>query len=723
MIHSLVLAAAIGLGTVRGAGSTPVTVRVDTEPAHRIATIRPLRALGSAIDSDPAGKIPELYAPARTRVMLDAGLGELSYRLYTELSIQDWHWNPAGAFSDATAQHGYWTSSRSVARPSIVDSLGYRLPHRGSTRDQGDDDGYSRIDDGDPTTYWKSDPYLASAYTHDDDATHPQWALIDFGRPRAIDAIRIGWGSPYATRYDVQWWSGPDAIIDQGHGRWHTFARERVRTGDGGTRTRRLAGAPVRAQFFRVVMYASSGTCDTHGSADPRNCMGYAIRELGLGRFGPRGAFRDLIVHSRCGGPPPPDRSRCANRQTTIFVSSIDPWHGAADRNRNGQDQPGLDFVAHNPITRGRPVMYPVPMLYSTPANAVAEIAYLRARGYPVSYVEMGEEADGQYVMPEDYAALFVQFARAIHAVDPSLKLGGPVFEGVNVDVAAWPDARGDRSFLHRFLRYLKQHGALGELAFMSFEHYPFKGCDRGALLHDDLLREPAMIRAIAATWRADGLPADIPMFVTEGNFAADGTSVPLRLEGALWLADYVGSAFSSGVTRIQHYQYEAEPIGRNGKCGISTSYGMFIVDAGYRIRAKAGQFYGAQMLAKEWFAPGDGPHGIFPVATSLGSYKPPLTAYAARRPDGTWSLLFVNKDRIARRVRVTFTGPEAGAFRGTVTVVSFGRAQYRWNDRYGATRLPYPHTGPARRVARADSTGLYTIPPESVTVVRGTTR
>ncbi|MBV9409437.1 MAG: glycosyl hydrolase family 5, partial [Candidatus Eremiobacteraeota bacterium] len=369
-----------------------------------------------------------------------------------------------------------------------------------------------------------------------------------------------------------------------------------------------------------------------------------------------------------------------------------------------------------NAITRGRPVMYPIPMLYSTPANAVAEVRYLRARGYPVAYVEMGEEADGQYVNPEDYAALYVQFARALHAFDPTLKLGGPVFEGVNIDVAAWADASGDTSFLHRFLRYLKRHGALGELAFMSFEHYPFKGCDRGALLHEDLLREPAMIRDIAHIWRADGLPVNVPMFVTEGHFAADGTSVPLRLEGALWMADYFGSAFSSGVTRIQHYQYEAEPIGRSSECGISTSYGMFITDAKYRIVAKAGSFYGAQMLAKEWLVPGDAPHDIYPVTNSLGTYEPAVTGYAAHRPDGTWSMLLVNKDRVARRVRITLG---AGTLRGPVTIVSFGSAQYHWNDRHGAIP-PSWSTGPVRRVVQADAAGIYTIPAESVTVVRG---
>ena len=84
--------------------TSPITVHVDT--THPVNSIRPLHAIGVGIDSDPKGKIQLLYAPERTRLMLGAGLGVVSYRLYTELSIQDWHWNAAGAFSDPAHAQG-----------------------------------------------------------------------------------------------------------------------------------------------------------------------------------------------------------------------------------------------------------------------------------------------------------------------------------------------------------------------------------------------------------------------------------------------------------------------------------------------------------------------------------------------------------------------------------------------------------------------------------------
>jgi hypothetical protein len=710
------------------AASPVVNVRVDTAPSHVLNSIRPLRAIGAGVDSDPPGKVPFLYSPERSKLMLDAGFGALSLRLYTELSIQDWHWNPSGSFSDK--DRGYWTSGAVPTATQIVDSYGYVLPHRGSTRDQGDDNGYSRIDDGDPTTYWKSDPYLTSRYTGDPDSAHPQWAVIDLDQMHAVDGIRIAWVDPYATHFKIQYWVGDgqsslpngtwlqpggvvtgldtvDAVLDQSHGTWHDFPDGDVGRGRGGSPLIRLSHKPVQAHWVRVLMDRSSGTCDSHGAADPRDCVGYAIQDISVGLIDAAGALHDLIRHTACGGDP--QRAGCAPHQSTIFVSSVDPWHSAADRVREDQDQPGLDIVSNSPITHGLPVMYPVPLWYSTPQNAANEVRYLEARHYKIGYVEMGEEVDGQYAIPEDYAALYVEFADAIHTVDPTVRLGGPVFEGVNSDITVWRDQAGDASWFHRFLAYLRSHRHAADLSFMSYEHYPFRGCDQGGALYEDLIEEPALVKSIVNMWHADGLPRSVPMFMTEDNFANDGGPVPKQLEGALWMADWIGSSLSAGVAGVNYYQYEIEPTDRKRECAKYGGYGVYIVDENYRVLGRGAQFYAAQMLAQQWLEPGDAPHGIYPATTDLGSND--LTAYAAKRPDGTWSVMLVNKDDAAHRVRVSF-GPRR--FDGPVTVTTFGTAQYYWS---GDLLAP-----PARDNGLSTSTAIgdsYEIPAKSITVLR----
>ena len=180
------------------------------------------------------------------------------------------------------------------------------------------------------------------------------------------------------------------------------------------------------------------------GSGDVRDSLGYAIREIGLGVTDARGRFHDWIKHT-------PD----GQRQTPIYASSTDPWHRASDRDPH-VEQPGFDRVFRSGLTNGLPTLMPAGILYDTPENAAAELRFLRQRGYPITQMELGEEPDGQYMTPEDYGALYVQWADALHQVDPALKLGGPSFQTAVDGWLAWPDARGNNSWLNRFLRYLK---------------------------------------------------------------------------------------------------------------------------------------------------------------------------------------------------------------------------------------------------------------------------
>ena len=221
----------------------------------------PTQALGAGIDGHEKGECGRMFTDKNIEQMLSAGLGPLTYRLRTELAGDVWHWNPRGTWSDPVHQCGYWTSDDSVGEPINV-SYGYRLPRRGNTIDQANDDGYSRIADGDKESFWKSNPYLDSHFTGQSEDAHPQWIVIDLGARKPINAIRIHWGSPYATRYRVEYWPGDDPmhLHADDDDDWQPFADGNVADAHGGDELVRLTDRPRRVRFVRIVMNHSSRT-------------------------------------------------------------------------------------------------------------------------------------------------------------------------------------------------------------------------------------------------------------------------------------------------------------------------------------------------------------------------------------------------------------------------------------------------------------------------------
>ena len=106
----------------------------------------------------------------------------------------------------------------------------------------------------------------------------------------------------------------------------------------------------------------------------------------------------------------------------------------------------------------------------------------------------------------------------------------------------------------------LKAHGRLADLAFMSFEHYPYEPCK---IQWSHLYDEPALITHIVHVWRDDGLPPAIPLFITEVNIAwATGESF-VDIFGALWLADFVGAFLTAGGAGLYYFHYLPSALAR----------------------------------------------------------------------------------------------------------------------------------------------------------------
>jgi hypothetical protein len=531
--------------------------------------------------------------------------------------------------------------------------------------------------------------------------------LVDFGGHQPVDGATLDWGTPRAREIEVQYWVGPSAIIQNGHlpGHWRDFPRARFAVGVR-TQTVRLAARPISVRFVRILLSRSDHVAPP-GARDVRDRLGFAIRELGVGTLR-SGRLRDLVRHLP------------GQRQTVTMASSTDPWHTSRDLDPN-TEQPSFRRVMRSGLTSGLPVLAPVPVLYGTPADAVAEVRYLLERQIPLRGIELGEEPDGQLVSPEDYGALFLRFARAIHRVAPGLALGGPGFQTSIPDWLAWPDRAGDRSWTHRFVAYLRSHRGLGELSFFSFEWYPF---DNPCRPSGPLLQSAAStLHAVLARQYADGLPRSLPVYVTEYGYSAFAGEPEVDRAGALLDADVVGQLLTDGASAAFLYGYEPNQLMTElPRCRSWGNLTLLQATAGRRILHPLATYYAAQLLTQAWTQPGDGVHQVYPVAVAPppGIPRERLGAYAVRRPDGRLALLLLNRDPTAA-ARVTIAvqrGRTTSPLTGALDVNLFGPGQYVWHPR-GARGYPRPDRPPARFTV-PDGASLDPLPPYSISVLRG---
>ncbi len=681
-------------GLLHGA-EQPREVRLSLETNHPIATFDPRDALGAGLDGHWQGETKEMFTSRNITHMLQAGLGPVSVRLRTELAVEAWHWNPKGSWSDPKHAQGYWTSEANQDDTHPIEfSYGYKLPRRGNTLDEANDDGYGMLDDADPKTFWKSNPYLTKAYTGEPDEAHPQWVVFDFGKLVPINVLRIQWAEPYATRFIVEY-AKSGRVYFGGHP-WHvwkSFPCGKIVKGQGGEQEIRLSDAPVMARYVRLWMTKGSGTAEA-GSHDPRDAMGYAIREISIGRDDDKGAFHDQIMHA-------PN-----HQQTLAYVSSTDPWHRASDRDPH-VEQPGIDLIAKCGVTRGLPFMLSIPVFYDTPENAAALASYARKNKMPVGRYELGEEPDGQRVDPKDFGALYAQVARAMKRVLPSESiLGGPSF--VTVDTEKNDDTyRFDhRWWINDFRHELSRQGQLENFQFLSFEWYPFD--EIGEQESIQLAKSSGMLnRAMKQL-----LPLGLPLVVGEANYSVFPCQQEVDLGGALLNAEMAVQFLSLGGSTFYFYSYEPNKLEES----YDNSWGnqmMLMQQHGGAIPLAT--YHAFRLLTQEWMLPQGGKHQLYTVKTDLppGEQKR-ISFFAMKRPDQSWALLVINKNP-SQSIALSLSSTP---FKSGCHLVNYSAQEYAWQP---GGEDGQPRINKAPSVSRLSSGQPVVIPPWSLAVISPT--
>ncbi len=679
------------------------TIHILYTPGHPANIFIPSKTVGGDFDGQLKGGVGRTLNPASVAAMQTAGLKPVSYRLRTELAGEVWHWNPKGTWSERDKQQGYWISD-SISKEPIEVSHGYRLPRRGNTFDQANNNDYSRIDDADTITFWKSNPYLDKHFTGESNQLHPQWVIVDLGKKRDVNAIRIQWGNPYALSFYVDYAQDvdPDYFDPFQPDIWQPFSKDSFKNLDGENKIIRITGKELRVRFIRILMAESSYT-SSEKSTDIRDKLGFAIKEMSVGYLNQNGKFTDFIHHS-------PD-----NDQSAVYVSSTDPWHTSKDMDPN-IEQAGIDHFFTSGITANEPVLMPAALLYDTPDNVMAMIKYLKVKHYPVKEFEMGEEPEGQLVSPADYAAFYVHLGMKIKKFDSSLRLGGPGFAAIS----STPDDSStfsESDWTRLFLDYLKKHNAIYLFNFFTFEWYPFD--DLCAPTAPQLVKAPGML-SIALKNFENILPPNTPKYLTEYGYSAYEGKHEVEIEGALMYADILGKFLEFGGNKSFLYGYEPAILQQSYKCAGYGNNILFGLGEDGKIKYKTAAYYGTKMITQHWLQSSDSIIEIYPASSNIHNRKNQslITAYPVRSADGKWSVMLINKDpqrtwNVDMDVKNTISKQITSL--NFKHLVQYSKLQYHWLDK-GFESYPSKNLPPI--VKKINGSKNISLPPYSLTVI-----
>jgi hypothetical protein len=641
-----------------------VAATITVNAANVVTTFKPLNVFGNLT---PFWVPKEAFAAAGPK-MQAAGNYFLIYS--GGLSQDDFHWNGNGHPDPAT---GVWTCSDTDYQPSVTANATYR----GTTSSY---EPPAHLTDGDPLTSWRSNA--------DTDFPDHQWVYVDLGSPKTVDSVEVTWGDPYATAFEVQYWTAssyPPPYQGQNESSWlATSAAPSV--GSPGTQT--VSFTPVTTQFVRILMTASSAG---QGGA-------YSIAELA--------AFDGLAQVTA--------NLNDAGSQSPTASSSMDP----------ASDTPsavGFDFESFMALARSftPPATPLITVNFSTgsPAEAAAWVHYANVvKGYGIHYWEIGNEEDGNWetggpLNASDYARRYLAFYQAMKAVDPSIVIAGPC-----VSSPTAPSGAGDgKNYLQGFVDRLASDAAGNKAGYaeaIDFHWFPTWQSDDATIL-GSADQWPILAGQLTGSLSNHPAPATVPILMTSYNSTPGSQTFTVELGEGLWLVGWLGEFIRQFGARGSAHLWAA----MNGGNAISSASDG---DLGYLQREpnafqyqERADYWAMQLMGARWAQPGaTADHELLEAMTSA----PRLRVYANLRPDGALGLIVANQDPTTAydaQIAVASFAPAPTAARYT-----FDATNYAWQTSappfHAAPDLP-PTSGTEQGVS---SSFRHLFPPYSITVL-----
>ncbi|WP_407457569.1 glycoside hydrolase family 44 protein [Fibrobacter sp.] len=592
----------------------------------------------------------------------------------------DYHWNGIGSY-DST---GLWTADENRwARGFLGETI-----YRGTTKDNYGFVRRSHLADGNMETMWWGEIL---------DPVDPPWVVVEFPEKVNVDSLEISWGTLRPKAFEIAYWTEDYAEYPGVHQALENKLKlEKVVKVNGAT-------TKYKSKFRSRYVAIRFKTADLPSK-------GVQIREMKL-----YSGETDLL-----GG----------NNYKFYAMSTRN-----GDKARTDWTDIKWDFEEFMKYIKTLPNARAVICVNAgtgTSKEAAAWVRYAnKVKGYNIKQWQIGNELDGEWeesgpISARHYAARYLEYARAMKAVDSTIVLHGPLFSTHKMQQKGAGLLDG-KYWMEEFLRIVgeaEKKDGKRYLDVVDLHNYPYwtpndpKPAD---MLKAMLDVGPNM--DTLNVWMKRHLEGERGVFLSEFSTCVQGFSLLMDYPQASAVASIFAQHAMRFGNRLQVLPWDA--FGNLFK-GPDDTWGTIsmtaLVKEGswnyWKSLEPTAEYYGIYMTYMDFLENG---YAVLPVESSTSD----VAAYAIGKGDSA-RVMIVNLSETPQvvqidRASVSAAGDATEVGKGDLVrtqVEIFGEDQFKW---VGTSQkaYPYPKMGPSGRRINPSKSKDITVPPFGLAVVQ----
>ena len=621
--------------------------------------------------------------PSRYYDMADALVdgGYTVFRFPNGSLSNDYHWNGIGKY-DST---GLWTpDSTKWARGFLGETV-----YRGTTKDNYGFIRRSHLADGKMETMWWGEIL---------DPDDPPWVVIEFPEKMNLDSLQIDWGELRPKSFEFAYWTEDYAEYPGVHqaleNKLKTESVVKVNS-----ETTKYKFKQIRTRYVAIRF-----------KTQELPSKGVQIREMKL-----YSGEMDLLA---------------GNSYKFYAMSTRN-----GDIARTDWTDIKWDFEAFMDYIKTLPNAKAVICVNAgtgTSKEAAAWVRYAnKVKGYNIKQWQIGNELDGEWeesgpISARHYAARFLEYARAMKAVDSTILLHGPLFSTHKM-LQKGAGLLNGKYWMEEFLRIVgeaEKKDGKRYLDVVDLHNYPYWTPNEpkpAEMLKAMLDVGPNM--DTLDVWMKRHLEGERRVSLSEFSTCVQGFSLLMAYPQAAAVASIFTQHAVRFGNRLQVLPWDA--FGNLFK-GPDDTWGTISMTAlvkegswnHWKSLEPTAEYYGLYMTFKQFLEDG---FSVLPAKST----SPDVEAYAIGKGDST-RVLLVNLSEVPQVVQidresVTAAGNAAEVGKGDLVrtqVDVFGEDQFKWVGTW-QNSYPYPKMGPSGRRINPSKSKDITVPPFGLAVVQ----